>query len=680
MFSSLHRSTTPTVTIVVPARNEARNLELVLPMLPEVHEVIVVDGHSHDDTEDVVRRVLPSARFVQQTRRGKGNALACGFEAATGDIIVMFDADGSADPTEIPAYVAALVAGADFAKGSRVLGDGGSEDITLLRDAGNRALTGVTNVLFGTAYTDLCYGYNAFWRDILPVLDVPSSHGEAPEWGDGFEIETLINTRVAAAGLQIHEVPSVELARVHGESNLNTFRDGFRVLRTIVTERFRREAPAAPARAIGSARRRIDARPRALRPLERAVAASDDATAPRVLVVGSGWRFTSGISYYTCSLANALSASFPTDALLMRRLVPTALYPGRQRVGVPVNELQYADDVAVYDGVDWSWGESMRGATRFLGDREPQVVVLQWWTGAVLHSYLRLARQAKQQGAAVVMEWHEVQDTGEARIPGVTRYVRKAMGQLLRHVDAHVVHSTFDLDLLVEAYDITATGAPVTVVPHGPYEHVLAPSSRDAAPVPATATETRPFNLLFFGVIRPYKGLEDLVAAFSALPAEVRDGLHLTIVGETWEGWDDPLEAVAESPARHQITVVNRYVTDAEAQQHFAAADAVVLPYRRSSSSGPLQMAMSAGLPVVVTSVGGLVEAATGYQGVRFVPPADVAALTAALVELPALRGQRYPDIRSWDDTVASYREIFAELGLPVGSMEAAEDSLTAVS
>ena len=249
----------PTVSIVVPARNEARNLELVLPSLPEVHEVLVVDGHSVDDTEAVVRTTLPSARFIQQTRRGKGNALACGFEAATGDVIVMFDADGSADAGEIATFVSTLVAGADFAKGSRVLGAGGSEDITILRDLGNRVLTTITNVLFRTRYTDLCYGYNAFWREILPVLAIPSSTLETAQWGDGFEIETLINTRVAAGDLQIHEVPSVELRRIHGESNLNTFRDGFRVLRTILIERLSRGRTSIPAPSAGAVHHDEDA-------------------------------------------------------------------------------------------------------------------------------------------------------------------------------------------------------------------------------------------------------------------------------------------------------------------------------------------------------------------------------------------------------------------------------------
>ena len=160
------RTPFPAVSVVVPTRNEARNLEIVLPAIaavrPAVHEIIVVDGNSTDDSIGTARRVLPSVRTITQTRKGKGNAMACGFAAATGDVIVMFDADGSADPGEIPAFVSALVAGADFAKGSRFTTGGGSDDITLLRKTGNAGLNGVANALFGTSYTDLCYGYNAF--------------------------------------------------------------------------------------------------------------------------------------------------------------------------------------------------------------------------------------------------------------------------------------------------------------------------------------------------------------------------------------------------------------------------------------------------------------------------------------------------------------------------------------
>jgi len=252
-------SPAPTVSIIVPARNEARNLEVVLPLLPDVHEIIVVDGHSVDGTADVARRVRPGVEVITQTRKGKGNALVCGFERATGDIIVMFDADGSADPDEIPRFVDALVQGADVSKGSRYMAGGASEDITFHRNLGNRGLNLLTNILLGTRHSDLCYGYNAFWRRILPSLELPAAHIPGAEgqmvWGDGFEIETLLTCRMAENRLHVVEVPSVELPRIHGESNLNAVTDGLRVLRTVLDERMNRwgrkrrpaVAPSAPA-------------------------------------------------------------------------------------------------------------------------------------------------------------------------------------------------------------------------------------------------------------------------------------------------------------------------------------------------------------------------------------------------------------------------------------------------
>jgi glycosyltransferase involved in cell wall biosynthesis len=206
----------------------------------DIDEVILVDGNSVDDTVEVARRLYPSVIVLNQTRTGKGNALACGFAASRSDIVVTLDADGSADPAEIPRFVQALRAGADFAKGSRFMPGGGSDDITRLRKLGNDRLTGLTNRLYGESFTDLCYGYNAFWRRFLPALrlppvDIPPRPGEVLE-GDGFEIETLMTLRAAAARLQIVEVPSHEAHRLHGVSNLNAYRDGRRVLRTILTE------------------------------------------------------------------------------------------------------------------------------------------------------------------------------------------------------------------------------------------------------------------------------------------------------------------------------------------------------------------------------------------------------------------------------------------------------------
>jgi glycosyltransferase involved in cell wall biosynthesis len=225
------------VSVVIPALNEAANLPYVFDRLPDgLHEVVLVDGNSTDDTVAVALALRPDARVILQTGHGKGNALAIGFAACTGDIIVTLDADGSTDPVEIPRFVAALCYGADFVKGSRFAQGGGSSDITRLRRFGNRMLSILVNSIYGTSYSDLCYGYNAFWARCLPYLRVDCN---------GFEVETLINVRIAKAGLVVHEVPSYERDRISGRSNLHAARDGFRVLSTIGVERISAARPGS---------------------------------------------------------------------------------------------------------------------------------------------------------------------------------------------------------------------------------------------------------------------------------------------------------------------------------------------------------------------------------------------------------------------------------------------------
>jgi len=269
----------PRISVVVPTRNEARNLPYVFSRLPaDVHEVILVDGDSVDDTVAVARQLRPDIRIVPQTRCGKGNALACGFQAATGDVIAMVDADGSADPAEIPRFVHALVNGADFAKGTRFAPGGGSRDITRFRKFGNDLLVTMVNLCYGTHYSDLCYGFNVFWRKHVPVLHLdtaspPSRRGDGRLWGDGFEIETLIHVRVAEGGLLVTEVPSFEHPRLHGVSNLADFSDGLRVLGTILIERTGARRRYFHRRASGTRTVPVPARrlPRAVTILARAL-------------------------------------------------------------------------------------------------------------------------------------------------------------------------------------------------------------------------------------------------------------------------------------------------------------------------------------------------------------------------------------------------------------------------
>ncbi len=233
-----YRTTSVTVSAVVPTLNEASNLPYVLPFLGSgiVDEVVLVDGHSTDGTIEVARELLPDITVVTQSGRGKGDALRCGFEAASGDIIVALDADGSTDPREIPLFVGALLSGADYVKGSRFLQGGGTSDMPWVRRQGNWCLTTLVRLLFQCSYTDLCYGYNAFWRWTLPYLALDA---------DGFEIETLMNIRALRAGLKVMEVTSFEAERINGEGRLKAIPDGVRVLRTILRERL--TAPLAKA-------------------------------------------------------------------------------------------------------------------------------------------------------------------------------------------------------------------------------------------------------------------------------------------------------------------------------------------------------------------------------------------------------------------------------------------------
>lgn len=384
----------------------------------------------------------------------------------------------------------------------------------------------------------------------------------------------------------------------------------------------------------------------------------------RVTVVGSGTRFLSGISYYTHRLASALTQECGTSVVLMRRLLPTRFYPGRERVGKSLTSLRYPAQVATYDGVDWFWGLTAVRAVRFLRRQRPHVVVFQWWTGTVLHTYLLLAVIARWLGARVVIEFHEVQDVGELGVPLAGRYVRAVFPHLLALTDGFVVHSDFDRAALEQHYGL-GVHRPLSLIPHGPYESFALPAGAAGVPV-----ADGPVRLLYFGVIRPFKGVEDIVAALEAMSPEDVANFHLTVVGETWEGWTVPAQLIAASPLAERITFVNRYVTDEEVGRHFADADVVVLPYHRSSASGPLHVAMSHGLPVVVTSVGGLVEAAAEYGGAVFVPPRDPEALRRGICTAAQLRGRRFPDVHSWQRTTAGYLALFDRLGVRPAARE----------
>lgn len=220
------------VTIIIPTLNEMENLPYVLPVipdLPEIRELILVDGLSTDNTVKVAQELMPQIKVIFQEGKGKGDALKYAWKHATGDILVTLDADGSINPKEIPKLIEPLLQGYDLTKGSRFLPGGGTIDMPLHRRIGNWVFTVMANILFGTKYTDLVYGFHAFWKEILERVDIKSG---------SFEIDTELYLKVKKAGLKVAEVPSFEARRIYGSGKLRSLRDGWRILKVIFRERF----------------------------------------------------------------------------------------------------------------------------------------------------------------------------------------------------------------------------------------------------------------------------------------------------------------------------------------------------------------------------------------------------------------------------------------------------------
>jgi glycosyltransferase involved in cell wall biosynthesis len=229
---------------VVCALNEASNLPHVLPLVPHcVDELILVDGGSTDGTVEVARSLRPDVRVLRQEGTGKGLAMRWGIEAARGEIVVTLDADGETDPRDLPAFVARLREGHDFVKGSRFAE--GRRDKPAHRLLGNWFIVTACNLLFGTRFTDLCSGYNAFRRDLLHRVDL---------WdAGGWNYEPLMVARLLRAGLDVVEQPHGYRGRLGEASKLSSWGQGLTALKVLIRERLR--ATPSPSPVVERARR-----------------------------------------------------------------------------------------------------------------------------------------------------------------------------------------------------------------------------------------------------------------------------------------------------------------------------------------------------------------------------------------------------------------------------------------
>jgi glycosyltransferase involved in cell wall biosynthesis len=363
-------------------------------------------------------------------------------------------------------------------------------------------------------------------------------------------------------------------------------------------------------------------------------------------------RFASGISAYTVRLANALAERHEVSVLLLRELLPRRLFPGRERIGAYASSLAFSDGIEVCDGLDWYVLPSALRVARFIRAADPEVIVLPWWTGAAAHSELLIA-VANLAGprAKIVLELHETLDGIEDSQPLLRTYSMAMRSVLVRMAGAFVVHSEADRRKLLDSGTFDA--ARVFVVPHGSYDHFVMGGDG-----PQAKHDT--FTYVSFGLIRPYKGIDLLVEAFSALPEELARESRLVIAGEVWEDTMAPRKRAEASPYRDRIEFIERYLSDHEVSTLFAASDVAVFPYRRASHSGVLSIAMAHGIPVIASDLGGLGEAAREYDGGLLVPPEDVTALTDALIAARKLAGRTYADPFPWSRTAEAYDGVFA--------------------
>lgn len=377
----------------------------------------------------------------------------------------------------------------------------------------------------------------------------------------------------------------------------------------------------------------------------------------RITIVGPGKRFISGVSYYTISLANALAEQHQVSVLLLRDLLPRRLFPGGARVGQSISALTFSETISVCNGLDWYWGTSAARAIGFLQAQEPEVLILQWWTSAAAHSYL-LLRLANALGsrAQTVIEFHEILDPFEQSILPLRLYVQVARRLLFGKIGAYVAHSRGEQAELARIYRLPTNQG--FIVNHGSYGHFRQPGQLQPAP-------RAPFTFLYLGLIRPYKGVEHLIQAFDMLPAALAQQARLVIVGETWEGHHLPAQLIAASPNRERIEFVNRYVTDGEVDHYFSQADVACYPYRRASQSGAARIAISYGIPIIASRVGGLAESLPEYAGTYWCEPGNVAGLRDSLIAvMSAGRRRDYADPFPWSRTARDYQAVFDHLAI----------------
>jgi glycosyltransferase involved in cell wall biosynthesis len=386
-----------------------------------------------------------------------------------------------------------------------------------------------------------------------------------------------------------------------------------------------------------------------------------DESVPKICIIGPSTKYFSGISAYTIRLANALSGSNCVSVLLLRNLLPRFLYPGKHQVNRRDHLIHFQTKIKTYDGLDWNSPLSWAGAYRFLKNERPDVIIMQWWSSSVAHLelLLALANRCKIK-SNLILEMHEILDPLEASNV-LVRFYSKAAGQLImRNVDTFIVHSTEVKEQARQTYSLNDSR--VFVIPHGVYDSYFREQDSEAAKNQLGAGGK--FVVLYFGLIRRYKGIPCLVDAFGRLPPSIASDSKLIIAGEDWGDEKGLEDLVRSSPYSERIALRREFVPESDVSRYFSAADVVVLPYTRTSGSGVASLAMAYGKPVIISDLEGIRYSLQDYGGTIFVPAGDASHLAARIADVYAQykAGRRasyaVPPQLTWPHLVSQYEEI----------------------
>jgi len=380
-------------------------------------------------------------------------------------------------------------------------------------------------------------------------------------------------------------------------------------------------------------------------------------TEKKISIIGPSTRFLSGISYYTTYLSNALSKRCQVNAVLFRNMLPKFLFPGADRVGSSLSTIEYSEHVDMKECLDWynpfTWFRAVKSI------KNSDACIFEWWTSSVSHMYLVIGILLKIWKVPIILEFHEVVDTLEESILPIRAY-SKVMGKLIRNLASeYVVHSEADRKLVSERYDIQEKK--ISIMVHGLYDQYPKIETENAKKELDIDSE---YVVLFFGLLRPYKGASYLVRAFEALPETIRSKSTLVIAGEPWED-KEVLSLVKDSPYSNQIRMFSEYISDEQVPYIFSSSDVLVLPYTRASQSGVAHIGISYGMPIIASKVGGLAESLDKYKGTVFVSPQDVQELAVSLEDVLVKKsGMVYPlpDSLQWDNISLEWLGLFQKI------------------